>query len=158
MAREAESKQLLYAMTSGHVRPDSDIAGIGVVIKAARHHTLRKFTATAPTNDRVTAAYEAISAALREAREMGARALIVYTDCQPVVDQLSRTVTVDREQLARHLEARCLLNQFHRAEILLVSPERNEAAHALAVEALEHGAVGDLTRQLELPMVAAGTG
>jgi len=154
MAREAESKQLLYAMTSGHTTGTSDIAGIAAIIKAARHHTLRKIATTVPTNDRITAAYEAISAALREAREMGARALIVYTDCEAVIGQLGRTVTVDREQLARHLETRSLLHQFHRAEVALVSSSQNEAAHALAVEAWHRGIEGGGSRQLELPMLA----
>jgi ribonuclease HI len=157
MAREAESKQLLYAMTSGHTTQDSDIAGIAVIIKAARHHTLRKIASTVPTNDRITAAYEAISAALREAREMGARALIVYTDCEPVLGQLNRTVTVGRDQLARHLETRCLLNQFHRAEIAPVSAAQNEAARALAVEAWERETEHGVSRQLQLPLVSSGT-
>ncbi|MBM3497530.1 MAG: reverse transcriptase-like protein [Armatimonadetes bacterium] len=156
MAREAESKQLLYAMTSGHTAGSSDIAGIAVIIKAARHHTLRKISATVPTNDRITAAYEAISAALREAREMGARALIVYTDCEAVIGQLNRTVTVGREQLARHLETRCLLNQFHRAEVAPVAPAQNEAARRLAVEAWQREVEGGGSRQLELPMAAGG--
>jgi ribonuclease HI len=157
MAREAESKQLLYAMIGGHTANDSDIAGIGVVIKAARHHTLRKISTTVPTNDRITAAYEAICVALREAREMGARALIIYTDCEPVIGQLNRTVTVDRDHLARHLEARCLLNQFHRAEIAPVSAAQNEAARTLAIEAWEHGIESGASHQLELPLVGSGT-
>jgi ribonuclease HI len=156
MARDAESKQLLYAMTSAHATQDSDIAGIGVIIKAARHHTLRKIGSTVPTNDRVTAAYEAISAALREAREMGARALIVYTDCDAVVAQLNRTVRVDPAQLARHLEARSLLNQFHRAEVTPVSPAQNDAARLLAIEAWERDAANGASRQLALPLVGSG--
>jgi len=156
MARDVESKQLLYAMTSGYTNQDSDVAGIGVIIKAARHHTLRKIASTVPTNDRVTAAYEAISAALREAREMGARALIVYTDCEAVVGQLNRTISVDSGQLARHLETRSLLNQFHRAQIAPVSAGQNDPARLLAIEAWQRGADG-ASRQLELPLAASGT-
>jgi ribonuclease HI len=155
MARDVESRQLLYAMTSVHTTQESDIAGIAVIIKAARHHTLRKFAGTVPTNDRVIAAYEAISAALREAREMGARALIVYTDCEAVVRQLDRTVRVDPAHLARHLEVRSLLNQFHRAEVTPVSSAQNDSARLLAAEAWEQG--GAMSRQLELPLAVSGT-
>jgi len=158
MARDVESKQLLYAMTSAYTAPEGEIAGIGVVIKAARHHTLRKIAATVPAQDRVIAAYEAISAALREAREMGARALIVYTDCETVIGQLNRTVRVEPGQLARHLEARSLLNQFHRAEIAPVSPGQNDAARLLAFEAWEQEAPDGNARQLDLPLAFTGTG
>jgi ribonuclease HI len=152
MARNVESKQLLYAMTSVHVIEESGLAGIGIIIKAPRHHTLRKVAATVPTNDPVTAAYEAISAALREAYEMGARALVVYTDCDAVIGQLRRTVVVAPGQLARHLEARSLLNQFHRAEIAPVSAAQNAAAHRLALEALEQPVADAASAQPPLPL------
>lgn len=153
MAKETESRQLLYAITSGYTRQDSDAAGIGVIIKAARHHTLRKISSIVSTTDPVMAAYDAIIVALREARQMGARVLIVYTDCEAVIKQLERTVRVAPDQLARHLEARSLLNQFHRAEIVRVSPGQNEAARVLAMEALERHEGAGGARQLELPLI-----
>jgi ribonuclease HI len=160
MARTVESKQLLCALTSADTPEDTELAGIGVIIKSARRHTLRKIARSTPTQDRVTAAYEDIATALREARKMGARAIVVYTDCEGVVNQLRKAARVDESQLARHLEARSLLNQFHRAEVKLASPEQSRAAHELAVEAREEG-VRDAPwarAQLVLPMADTGTG
>ncbi len=160
MARTVESKQLLCAVTSADAAEETAIAGIGVVIKSARRHTLRKISRTTTTQDCITAAYEAITTALREARKMGARAVVVYTDSEGVINQLGKTARVDAGQLARHLEARSLLNQFHRAEVKLASPEQSEVAHQLALEALAEGSAADhaLTGQLALPIADTGTG
>jgi len=157
MARSAESKQLLYANTSAHTSLETSVAGIGVVIKAARRHTLRKQSDTKPTSDRVVASYEAISAALREARDMGARVVVVRTDCEPIIWQLEKQAPVSPGQLARHLETRSLLNQFHRAEVSHISPDENRAAHDLALRAWEHGCKlkGEVESQLRLPLLGA---
>ncbi|MGQ9730990.1 MAG: reverse transcriptase-like protein [Candidatus Zipacnadales bacterium] len=157
MARTTDSKQLLYALTSAHTVENSEIAGIGVIIKAARHHTLRKISNTVPTNDPVIAAYEAINAALRETYHMGARALIVYTDCQPVIGQLQRTVCVGPAHLARYLEVRSRLNQFNRAEVVPISPDENRAARTLATAAWEGFDPDSLAGQLQLPLVETET-
>jgi len=157
MARTVESRQLLYAFTSAHMVPDTDVAGLGAVIRTPRRHTVRKTHATACTTDPVVAAYEAIKLALREAREMGARAVVVYTDNEAVLHQLDKTVRVDPEQLARHLETRSLLNQFHRAQVLRASPDNNEPAHELAMQAWQE-AGGEALDAPELPLTWAGTG
>ena len=159
MARTVESKQLLCALTSAEISEDTQAAGIGVVIKSARRHTLRKISHTTVTDDPIVAAYEAIATALREARKMGARAVVVYTDNDGVINQLEKTARVDAGQLARHLEARSLLNQFHRAEVQLASPEQTEVPRQLAEEALEgESARIDVTSQLALPIAETGTG
>jgi len=159
MAKSVESKQLLYAHTSAHTSQDCDVAGIGVVIKAPRRHTLHKHSGTKETADPVVAAYEAIASALREARHMGARAVVVHTDCEPVVWQIEKRVPVSPGQLARHLETRSLLNQFNRAQISLVAPAENQPARRLAQRAFEHGCRGHQApeEQLSLPLMSTGT-
>ncbi len=160
MARTVESKQLLCAVTSADISEETELAGIGIIIKSARRHTLRKIACITPTQDHIVAAYEAIATALREARKMGARAIVVYTDTEGVINQLEKTARVDEGQLARHLEVRSLLNQFHRAEVKLASPEQGKAAHQLAVEAREEGVRGApwTAPQLVLPMADTGSG
>ena len=157
MAKSVESRQLLYANTSAYASVETSIAGIGVVIKAARRHTLFKQSDTRPTSDHVVAAYEAISLALREAKGMGARVVIVHTDCEPVLRQLERETTVSPGQLARHLETRSLMNQFHKADVVYVKPDENRAARELAHRAWEHGCRvrGELESQLSLPLAGA---
>ena len=86
MAKSVESRQLLYANTSAYASVETSIAGIGVVIKAARRHTLFKQSDTRPTSDHVVAAYEAISLALREAKGMG-------------LEELARRTKLARHQL-----------------------------------------------------------
>jgi ribonuclease HI len=157
MARTVESRQLLYAFTAAHISPEADVAGLGAVIRTPRRHTVRKAHAAARTTDRVVAAYEAIKLALREAREMGARAIVVYTENEAVLRQLDKTVRVNPEQLARHLETRSLLNQFHRAQVLRASPDNNESAHELAIQAWQE-AGGGLLGAPELPLTWVGTG
>ena len=158
MARTVESRQLLYAFTSAHVAPEAAVAGLGAVLKTPRRHTVRKAHATAHTSDPVVAAYEAIKLALREAREMGARAVVVYTDSDVVLRQLDKTVTVDPGQLARHLETRSLLNQFHRAQVLRAPVADSEPAHELAFRAWEEGGGALSVTTPELPLHWAGTG
>jgi ribonuclease HI len=158
MARTVESRQLLYAYTSAHISPDTGVAGLGAVIKTPRRHTVRKTHAVSQTHDRVAAAYEAIKLALKEAREMGARAVVVYTDSEAVIHQLDKSASVDAGQLARHLETRSLLNQFHRAEVVGVPPDRNEPARELAAQASEQAGGGLFDGTPELPFRWAGTG
>jgi len=159
MARSIDSRQLLYAHTSAHTSDDTNVAGLGVVIKAPRRHTIHKTSDTKATSDRVVAAYEAISIALREAKRMGARAVVIRTDCEPVIWQLDKRVPVSRDQLARHLETRSLLNQFHRADVAFVRVDDNRIAHELAVRAWEHACrlQGEPDGQLALPLVGTGT-
>jgi hypothetical protein len=91
---------------------------------------------------------------------MGARAVVICTDCEPVIWQLEKRVPVSQEQLARHLEARSLLNQFHRADVAFVGADDNRAAHELAVRAWEHACrlQGEPEDQLALPLVGTRTG
>jgi len=129
-------------------------AGTGVVLSAADGRTLAKLAERVERSDPVAAAYMAAVAAAREAARLGACRLTLLTDSERLVRELSREIAAAPEHRAKHLETRCLPNQFRHVRVVRVPPRRNLAARRLACLGFASGPLhrGPEVTALELPL------
>jgi ribonuclease HI len=131
--------------TDGGARGNPGPAGIGFVLENADGEPVRrggKYIGAATNN---VAEYEALIWGLRTALDQGVRRLRVAADSELVVRQCTGVYKVKNEGLKPlHARACALLKRFDKTEVVHVRRAENEAADALANEAMDlHETVGD---------------
>ncbi len=121
----------------GASRGNPGPAGIGVVISSEGREVRRfkQFIGHATNNE---AEYRALLAALKLAREMGARSVVVKSDSELLVKQLRGEYKVRKKSLALlYDKALRELGNFEEFEIRHISREENKTADRLANEAID---------------------
>lgn len=121
----------------GASRGNPGPAGIGVVISSEGREVrkFKQFIGHATNNE---AEYRALLAALKLAREMGARSVVVKSDSELLVKQLRGEYKVRKKSLALlYDKALRELGNFEEFEIRHISREENKTADRLANEAID---------------------
>ncbi|HEX9093042.1 MAG TPA: ribonuclease HI family protein [Coriobacteriia bacterium] len=131
--------------TDGGARGNPGPAGAGFVLEDPSGVTVRsggRFLGEATNN---VAEYEALVWGLRTALDQGVRDIQVRADSELVVKQVNGHYRVKNAGLAPlHAEACALLSRFASAKVVHVRRAENEAADALANEAMDlRGEIGD---------------
>lgn len=117
----------------GSVEGNPGPGAIGVVIEDERGHAVEAWGEAIGRATNNQAEYRALLAALRKARQLGARAVTVRSDSQLLVRQFLGEYKVRDEKLKLlHEEARQLAGAFERFAIEHVRREQNRAADRLA--------------------------
>ncbi len=128
--------QSVYALTGVARQPGQGVAGIAVIIKDPRKHTLKQISRRIHTTSPEAPKYEAVQMALREALHLGARSVSVYVDDPEVVGHLRQDLRVPTDLTTPYLEIRALMNRFRRAHIRYVEEGKSRRARALAEMAI----------------------
>lgn len=130
----------IRAWVDGGSRGNPGPAGYGAYIDDGAGGLLAKrsgFLGIATNN---VAEYQGLLAALRAAREMGARYVEILADSLLIVQQMNGRWQVKNEALKRlHAEARALADRIERFSIKHVPREKNREADKLANEAMDRG-------------------
>ena len=90
----------LIIFTDGGARGNPGPAGIGAVIKDENDETVATISEYIGETTNNQAEYRAVAAAIKKARELGARELEFYLDSELVVRQLNREYKVKNKELA----------------------------------------------------------
>ena len=125
------------AYIDGASRGNPGPAGIGVVLLSddGRIRQFKQFIGNSTNNE---AEYHALLTALRLAREMGVKRIIVNSDSELLVKQLKGEYRVRRRNLAMlYDKAMRELRGFEKFEIKHVPREKNKKADRLANEAID---------------------
>jgi|LSQX01.3.fsa_nt_gb ribonuclease HI len=128
-----------HALVSAVAAEDCSRIGVAIVLRDRHRDTIYSTsysTMQAVSVEAVT--YQAISKALRNARELGSYNMTVYCDVAAVVTQLSGQEEVPATLLAPSLETRAVMNRFRRVQVKLAQSGVHFIAHKLAA-----GASGD---------------
>lgn len=131
----------LLAYTDGGARGNPGPAGIGVVIYDAKTHvelaTVSRYLGETTNN---VAEYEALLAALKKAKELGARTLHCRLDSELVVKQMNGQYKVKQPHLqVLFVKIFNLRQAFSKVTFEHVRREYNKVADRLANEAMDRG-------------------
>ncbi|MBI5049078.1 MAG: ribonuclease HI family protein [Deltaproteobacteria bacterium] len=122
----------------GASRGNPGDAGIGVVIATGSGKTLKeiaKYLGKATNN---VAEYQALIAALKEAKSLDVEAIKIFADSELMVKQIKGEYKVKSAGLLPlYKEAKGLLMQFSRYDIIHINRERNTEADRLANQAID---------------------
>lgn len=122
----------------GGARGNPGPAGIGVTIAGPRRKVLGELSEAIGHATNNVAEYTAVKRALERARELGATEVLVRSDSQLLVEQLSGTYRVKNPTLQRlHAEVRELSREFARVSYEHVPRERNRRADELVNLAID---------------------
>ncbi|NLJ35317.1 MAG: reverse transcriptase-like protein [candidate division WS1 bacterium] len=127
-----------HALVSAVTSSDSDRAGIAILLRDRQRDTIYSTSYSTPGVSVETAAYRAITQALRSARDVGAYTMMVYCDVASVVAQLNRQEDVPEHLLGVSLELRAVMNRFRWVKVKLAQSGKHFIAHKLA-EGASHG-------------------
>ncbi len=126
--------------TDGGARGNPGPAGAGFVIEDAKGQVAgsgSRYLGIATNN---VAEYQALAIGLRAAAESGVKRLRVLVDSELVVRQVNGVYRVKNAELKRlHAVVTTLMGGFETVDVAHVSREDNEAADALANEAMDSG-------------------
>ncbi|XP_070020799.1 uncharacterized protein [Nicotiana sylvestris] len=107
-------------------------AGLGIVLVPPTGETIRQaIKCHSITNNKVE--YEAVIAGLELARELGINQIIIKSDSQLVVNQMSGTYTAREARMQQYLEkVRELTKQFQTWKVIQIPRDENVEADTLA--------------------------
>jgi ribonuclease HI len=124
--------------TDGGARGNPGPAGIGAVIynqKGEEMATISKYIGKATNNQ---AEYQALIAALKKAKDLNIKEVIVYLDSELIVKQINREYRVKDQDLAKlFLEVHNLILSFKKIEFFHIKREKNQRADQLANQAMD---------------------
>jgi ribonuclease HI len=131
----------LILCTDGGSRGNPGPAGYGAVLLDDSGRVVRELSEYIGQATGNEAEYRALIAALKAARELGARDVLVRADSQLLVRQLKGQYRVrSRRLMPLALRAREMLRKFASWEAQYVPREMNSRADALANQAMDAGA------------------
>ncbi|XXG51512.1 hypothetical protein AAC387_Pa03g0060 [Persea americana] len=108
-------------------------AGAGVVLQSPEGLVIEQAVTLGFKASNNEAKYEALIAGLNSAKILEARSVVVFSDSQLVISQLSGDYQARDDRMAAYLaRARGLLSHFERAEVRQIGRESNSHADALA--------------------------
>ncbi|XP_070019486.1 uncharacterized protein [Nicotiana sylvestris] len=112
--------------------PLRNISGLGIVLVPPTGDTIRQtIKCHSITNNEVE--YEAMSAGLELARELGIYQIIIKSDSQLMVNQMVGTYTTREARMQQYLEkVRELIKQFQTWKVIQIPKDENVEADALA--------------------------
>jgi ribonuclease HI len=129
----------------GGSRGNPGPAGIGAVVATVDGRVLAEIAEGIGRTTNNVAEYKAVIAALARARELGARRVRVRADSKLVIEQMKGTWKVRQPHLVPlRDEARRLAGAFDRVSYEHVPRARNQAADALANQAMDAQAARSL--------------
>ncbi|MBI5326856.1 MAG: ribonuclease HI family protein [Deltaproteobacteria bacterium] len=122
----------------GASRGNPGDAGVGVVIATGSGKVLKeieKYLGKATNN---VAEYQALILALKEAKALGVEAINIFADSELMVKQIKGEYKVKSAGLLPlYREAKALLIEFSRYDIIHINRERNTEADRLANQAID---------------------
>ncbi len=128
----------LITRTDGGARGNPGPAAMGVVIEDLDGRVVKKFGRYIGETTNNQAEYQALLAALEEAKKMGATTVTCYLDSELVVKQLNRQYRVKDQGLAVwFVKIWNLSQEFKKISFHHVLREKNKAADALVNEVLD---------------------
>jgi ribonuclease HI len=128
----------LTIYTDGASRGNPGEAGAGVIIYDQQGTIVKKIKAALGTTTNNVAEYMALIIALKEAVRLKADALQLFSDSELMVRQLKGIYRVkDRKMQALAAEAKKLLSNFIRYDIVSVPRSQNSEADKLANQAID---------------------
>ncbi len=137
-AAEAIPLRRLTIFTDGASRGNPGEAGAGVIIYDQQGAMVKKIKASLGTTTNNVAEYMALIIALQEAVRLKADALQLFSDSELMVRQLKGIYKVkDRKMQTLAAEARKLLANFIRYDIVSVPRDQNREADKLANQAID---------------------
>ena len=143
--------ELITIEFDGGSRGNPGPAGIGVVLRAADGTpivTLGRFIGRATNN---TAEYQALITGLQQARELGAKKLLIRGDSELIIKQMKGEYRVRHPDLkGLHEEADHLLHQFKEAKLEHNLRHKNTLADKLANLAMDKK--GEVTEAEDNPL------
>ena len=104
-------------------------AGAAAVVKTLMKQTLKYFAKLVFPSTNNTVEYEGVLLAMRKARALGARRLIIKTDSKLVAGHFSKTFEAKEETMAKYLEE-ARLNEKHFLGIIVKAITREENGEA----------------------------
>src|SRR5437867_814027 len=130
----------LRAWVDGGARGNPGPAGFGAHIEDTEGNVVREVNGFLGVTTNNVAEYEGLLAALRAARDLGARTLEVFADSELMVRQMNGQYRVRNERLRPLFnKAQSLAQNLSRFRISHVPRERNREADRLANEAMDRG-------------------
>lgn len=141
MSRAPKASGVLALYVDGASRGNPGPAGIGVVLKDAKGRVIAEISEFIGRGTNNVAEYRALIRALEEAAALGAREVVVRSDSELLVRQLSGEYKVKSPDLSPlHLDAHRLLKGFAKRTFERIPRGENAAADALANRALDASA------------------
>lgn len=141
MSRAPKPSGPLALYIDGASRGNPGPAGIGVVVKNATGRIIAEISEFIGRGTNNVAEYRALIRALEEAAALGARHIVVRSDSELLVRQLTGEYKVKSPDLSPlHLETHRLLKAFPKASVERIPRGKNAAADALANRALDASA------------------
>jgi ribonuclease HI len=130
-------KEAVHIYTDGAARGNPGRAGAGIIIRNAEGVIAQKSFYLGHTTNNV-AEYSALILGLREAQQLGARTVFLYTDSELLAKQLAGVYRVKDEKLkVLYNEIKRLLNSFLHYHITHIPRTDNREADRLANEAID---------------------
>ena len=134
----------MRAFIDGASRGNPGPASVGVVLQDAKGAVIKEHGRTLGTATNNVAEYTAFLDALRLAKALGASELLVHSDSQLLVRQVSGEYRVKNAALqALKAQAQGLMKSFRAVRLVHVPREQNKDADRMANAALD-GTVSDL--------------
>ena len=131
-------KIIIYS--DGGARGNPGPAGIGAVLYDEKKNLLAEISSYLGVATNNQAEYRALIAALKKAKELGAKELDCFLDSELVVKQLKREYKVKNAELAPlFLEVHNLSLSFQKITYTHIRRELNKEADRLANEAMDKG-------------------
>lgn len=130
----------LITYTDGGARGNPGPAGIGAVIYNEKYGVIAEISRYLGVATNNQAEYQALIAAFKKAKELGATELDCYLDSELVVKQLRHEYKVKNKDLAPlFLTVYNLALNFQKITYTHIPREKNQAADKLANEAMDRG-------------------
>lgn len=131
-------KIIIYS--DGGARGNPGPAGIGAVLYDEQKNLLAEISSYLGIATNNQAEYKALIAAIKKAKDLGAKEIDCFLDSELVVKQLRREYKVKNAELAPlFLEVHNLSLNFNKIEYTHVRRELNKEADKLANEAMDKG-------------------
>lgn len=131
MEEKEEDKKLWIVYSDGACNATG--VGAAVVVKTPMKQTLKYFAKLVFPSTNNTVEYEGVLLAMRKARALGARRLIIKTDSKLVAGHFSKTFEAKEETMAKYLEeARLNEKHFLGITVKTITKEENGEADELA--------------------------
>jgi ribonuclease HI len=127
----------LYIYTDGASRGNPGKSGAGIIIRDSSGIILKKGIYLGHTTNNV-AEYSAFIHGLKEAKKLGGNILLLHTDSELLAKQIQGSYKVkDAKLKILFKEAKKLLTNFLRYEVINIQRNKNREADKVANEAIE---------------------
>jgi ribonuclease HI len=134
-------KHLLNIYIDGAARGNPGPAGIGVVITDAKDQIIQNISRYIGDTTNNVAEYTALIFGMDEARNLGAKELVINTDSELLAKQLGGEYKVKNSALKDlYAKVKAMLSSFDEVRINQIEREKNKGADRLANKAIDNAA------------------